>query len=100
MDRIPIIIVSAVLILVFLVWLRWPLDYWNISRIKKACREEGLSDVEIKVWPGHYGVRAKKNGAAIYRKAGVWGTKVSWEEPKKKPNQPPEPMPLKRHGSS
>lgn len=85
MDRVLYIIVLGGLIFAILLWLRWPLDYWNVWQIKKACRKEGLADVEIKIWPGHYGVRAKKNGEAVYRKAGVWGTKVSWEEPKKKP---------------
>ena len=52
------------------------LDPFNISKVKSYCETVGYTDIEIKVWPNHYGVKFKNNGKKHYVKCRVIGLKI------------------------
>jgi hypothetical protein len=54
------------------------LDPINISRVKSYCEAIGCTDIEIKPWPNHYGVKFKNNGKKHYAKCRVVGPKIRW----------------------
>jgi hypothetical protein len=54
------------------------LDPFNSSRVKAYCERIGCTDIEIKAWPNHYGVKFKNNGIKHYAKCRVIGLKIKW----------------------
>ena len=46
-------------------------DPLSKKRIQTYCNSLGLSNVEVKIYPGHYGVKFTKNGQKYYVKCSV-----------------------------
>ena len=55
------------------------MDPRNIKVIRAHCEAVGLSDVEIKLWPNHYGVSFRKNGKRHYAKCRVARGVIKWK---------------------
>lgn len=87
MSYLPLIcFVSALVFLVFFpAILSKVLDPINVRTIRKRLHQLGITDVEVKAWPNHYGVTCVKNGQKHYLKCVVTGRKVEWKgtEPEK-----------------
>ena len=65
---------------VFMPWiLEKTLDPLNARRIRNYCAEIGITDVEVRPYPGHYGVHFKKGGAKRYAKCVVTRGKLTWK---------------------
>lgn len=74
------IFVGIMLLLAFLpTLLGWILDPWNTRRIKAYCETVGVTVLEIKPFPNHYGVSFEKNGKKEYAKCSVVGAKIKWK---------------------
>jgi uncharacterized membrane protein YdfJ with MMPL/SSD domain len=54
------------------------LDPLNISRVKSHCEKLGCTNIEIKAWPNHYGVKFKINDIKHSTKCRVIGLKIKW----------------------
>lgn len=59
--------------LLSLVW-----DTRNKRIIHAHCQALGFTDVEIKLWPNHYGVTFKREGQSHYAKCKVKRRQVQW----------------------
>jgi len=55
------------------------LDPLNAKRIRSYCVGAGVTDVEVKPYPNHYGVHFKKNGQKHYAKCKVERGKIKWK---------------------
>jgi len=79
----PLYIVGGIVALLALVaflplMLSWVLDPWNMRVIRSKCRALGLSDIEIKPFPNHYGVHFVRNGVKQYAKCSVRLGRIRW----------------------
>lgn len=57
------------------------LDPLAKRRIMAHCTKHGLADVEVKVFPNHYGVSFVKNGQRHYARCRVILGKMRWKGP-------------------
>lgn len=57
------------------------LDPLNIKRIRAYCLKIGVTDVHVKPFPNHYGVRFTKNQREHYAKCVVARGKITWTGP-------------------
>ena len=57
------------------------LDPLNAKRIRAYCKGIGLTDVEVKPFPAHYGVHFKKDDREHYAKCEVVRGKIQWKGP-------------------
>ena len=81
MRFLPLIIVAVLFVIVMFLplILAKVLDPLNVWRIRSRCQELGVSDVEIQVWPNHYGVTFQKDGQKHYAKCIVKGRTIKWK---------------------
>ncbi len=57
------------------------LDPLNTRRIKSYCANVGVTDVQVRPFPNHYGVHFKKNDRKHYAKCNVVRGKIKWTGP-------------------
>jgi hypothetical protein len=57
------------------------LDPLNANRIRAYCDSIGVTDVEVKPFPNHYGVHFRKNERKHYAKCTVARGKIKWKGP-------------------
>lgn len=57
------------------------LDPLNANRIRKYCAGVGVTNVEVKPFPNHYGVHFTKNDRKHYAKCVVAGGTIKWKGP-------------------
>ena len=55
------------------------IDPRNMRKIRKYCEDCGLTDISIKPYPNHYGVRFKKDGNKKYCKCFVVKGEIQWK---------------------
>lgn len=57
------------------------LDPLNAKRIRKYCAGVGVTEVEVKTFPNHYGVHFTKNDRKHYAKCIVTKGEIRWRGP-------------------
>jgi len=81
--KVALILSGTVIVLLLLAFLpnilTRVMDPGNMRVIRAHCDAVGLSDVEIKRWPNHYGVSFRKNGKRHYAKCRVAGGTIKWK---------------------
>lgn len=81
--KVALILSATVMVLLILAFLPTiltrVLDPRNMKVIRAHCEAAGLTDVEIKPLPNHYGVSFRKNGKRHYAKCRVTGGVVKWK---------------------
>lgn len=55
------------------------LDPLNVGRIRRYCRRIGVSEVNVEIFPNHYGVHFCKNDRKHYAKCLVKGGNIKWK---------------------
>lgn len=72
--------IAVVLVLAFLPnILARVLDPRHMKVIRAHCEAVGLSDIEVKAWPNHYGVSFHKDGNKHYAKCRVVKGVIRWK---------------------
>lgn len=81
MSYLPILcfVLAVVFLIFFPAILSKILDPINVRTIRKRLQSMGFTDVEVKAWPNHYGVKCVKNGQNHCLKCVVMGHKVEWK---------------------
>jgi hypothetical protein len=73
-------VIGSVVVVMFLPsMLAVVLDPLNTKRIHSYCADIGVTHVEVKPFPNHYGVHFKKNGRKYYAKCEVVRGKIKWK---------------------